>query len=65
MALTATAVLGDGLFEIAKHVWLAAYLLQVSALASVAAVVVVSAGRVVDLRRRTRTPRQSVDSGAR
>jgi hypothetical protein len=33
VALTAVAVTGDGYFEIAKHVWLAAYLLDVTAVA--------------------------------
>jgi hypothetical protein len=35
VALVATAVAGDGFFEIAKHVWPAAYLLQVAAAAAV------------------------------
>jgi hypothetical protein len=33
VALTTAAVIGDGYFEIAKHVWLAAYLLDVTAIA--------------------------------
>ncbi|HEX4704951.1 MAG TPA: hypothetical protein VH352_22675 [Pseudonocardiaceae bacterium] len=33
VGLAAFAVLGDGFFEIAKHVWLAAYLLDVTAMA--------------------------------
>lgn len=33
VGIVAVAVLGDGYFEIAKHVWLAAYLLDVTALA--------------------------------
>jgi hypothetical protein len=49
LALVAAAVLGDGFFEIAKHVWLAAYLLEVTAaaalLAGVAAGVQVRARR--------------------
>ncbi len=40
VGLVAVAVLGDGYFEIAKHVWLAAYLLAVCAVAVVGAVVV-------------------------
>ena len=37
LALVAAAVLGDGFFEIAKHVWLAAYLLEVTAAAALSA----------------------------
>jgi ribosomal protein L18E len=37
LALVAAAVLGDGFFEIAKHVWLAAYLLEVTAAAALLA----------------------------
>jgi hypothetical protein len=40
VALVAAAVLGDGYFEIAKHVWLAAYLLEVTVAAAVLAGVV-------------------------
>ncbi|MFC5208368.1 hypothetical protein ACFPM0_17645 [Pseudonocardia sulfidoxydans] len=36
LALAALAVLGDGYFEIAKHVWLAAYLVDTTVLALVA-----------------------------
>ena len=38
VGLVVVDVLGDGFFEIAKHVWLAAYLLVVTAIAAVAAV---------------------------
>lgn len=37
LALVTAAVLGDGFFEIAKHVWLAAYLLEVTAVATLLA----------------------------
>lgn len=40
VGLVVAAVLGDGFFEIAKHVWLAAYLLEVSVAATVLAGVV-------------------------
>ncbi|MBA3907211.1 MAG: hypothetical protein H0X35_11085, partial [Pseudonocardiales bacterium] len=40
VALVAAAVLGDGFFEIAKHVWLAAYLLEVTAAAALLAGIV-------------------------
>lgn len=39
VGLAAFAVLGDGYFEIAKHTWLAAYLLDVTALALLGAIV--------------------------
>ena len=39
LALVAAAVLGDGFFEIAKHVWLAAYLLEVTAAAALLAAI--------------------------
>jgi len=39
LALVAVAVFGDGYFEVFKHVWLAAYLLAVSALCLVGAAV--------------------------
>ncbi|GHF53464.1 hypothetical protein FHX82_007377 [Amycolatopsis bartoniae] len=39
LSIAAVAVAGDGYFEIAKHVWLAAYLLDVVALSLVLAVV--------------------------
>ncbi|OMQ16182.1 hypothetical protein A7K94_0204325 [Modestobacter sp. VKM Ac-2676] len=47
LGLAAVAVLGDGYFEVAKHVWLAAYLLDVTvvALAGAALAVVVTAVR--------------------
>jgi hypothetical protein len=40
VGLVAAAVLGDGYFEIAKHVWLAAYLLVVTAVAVVLGIAV-------------------------
>ena len=42
VGLVAAAVLGDGYFEIAKHVWLAAYLLVVTAAALGLAVIAAS-----------------------
>ncbi|HEY9354618.1 MAG TPA: hypothetical protein VIP28_15255 [Nocardioides sp.] len=45
VGLAAIAVLGDGYFEIAKHVWLAAYLLDVTLCALLGAVVVGVRGR--------------------
>ncbi|MGY1841602.1 MULTISPECIES: glycan biosynthesis hexose transferase WsfD [unclassified Modestobacter] len=47
LGLAAVAVLGDGYFEVAKHVWLAAYLLDVTvvALAGAALAVVVAVVR--------------------
>lgn len=47
LALAGLAVLGDGYFEIAKHVWLAAYLVDTTVLALVATV----AAAAVDHRR--------------
>jgi hypothetical protein len=46
VGLVAAAVLGDGFFEIAKHVWLAAYLLEVTAVAALLAGVVACARRI-------------------
>ena len=43
VGLAVAAVLGDGYFEIAKHVWLAAYLLDVTLLALIGAVAIVGA----------------------
>ncbi|MFC7656481.1 hypothetical protein ACFQV8_08345 [Pseudonocardia benzenivorans] len=40
--LAVTAVLGDGYFEIAKHVWLAAYLVDTTAALLVATAVAVT-----------------------
>lgn len=54
VGLATLAVLGDGYFEIAKHVWLAAYLLDVTLLAlagAAATALVVAAQRVVRVRR--------------
>ena len=45
VGLVAAAVLGDGYFEIAKHVWLAAYLLAVSGSATLLGVAVIAARR--------------------
>jgi hypothetical protein len=47
VGLVAAAVLGDGYFEIAKHVWLAAYLLEVTAVAAVLAGLVAAGRRLV------------------
>jgi hypothetical protein len=46
VGLVAAAVLGDGYFEIAKHVWLAAYLLVVTAASVLLAAVVLAVRRV-------------------
>jgi hypothetical protein len=50
VVLVTTAVVGDGFFEIAKHVWLSAYLLEVTAAAAVLAGIVACGERVVRLR---------------
>lgn len=50
VSLVVVAVLGDGYFEIAKHVWLAAYLLEVTA-----AALVLAAGTTLLSRRRRGT----------
>ena len=47
VGLAITAVLGDGFYEIAKHVWLAAYLLDVTLLALIGAVVVLGSEAVL------------------
>ena len=54
VGLVAAAVLGDGYFEIAKHVWLAAYLLAVTAGAVLLAVACIAsrAFAVIEARRR-------------
>jgi hypothetical protein len=54
LGIVVMAVLGDGYYEIAKHVWLAAYLLDVAALSLCVMVVPVLARRVVDVRERHR-----------
>lgn len=45
VGLVVAAVLGDGYFEIAKHTWLAAYLLAVTAAAVLLGVGVIAARR--------------------
>lgn len=57
LGIAVMAVVGDGYFEIAKHVWLAAYLLDVTALSLclMAAPVVLRYGRKLLDRRRKRT----------
>jgi hypothetical protein len=45
VGLVAAAVLGDGYFEIAKHTWLAAYLLTVTAVAVLLGLAVIAARR--------------------
>jgi hypothetical protein len=55
IGLVAAAVLGDGYFEIAKHTWLAAYLLAVAAVAVLVALAVMVASRtfaVIEPRKR-------------
>jgi hypothetical protein len=52
VGLAAFAVLGDGYFEIAKHTWLAAYLLDVTALALLGALVTAAAQTVRSARPR-------------
>jgi hypothetical protein len=51
LGIVLLAILGDGYFEIVKHVWLAAYLLDVALLALVAEV----ARQLLD-RRKSRKP---------
>jgi len=46
VGVVAAAVLGDGYFEIAKHVWLAAYLLVLTAAAVVLGLVLAAVGAV-------------------
>jgi hypothetical protein len=67
VGLVATAVLGDGYFEIAKHTWLAAYLLAVTGTSLVLAVVVIAASRtfaVIEPRKRRARASEPV-SGSR
>lgn len=45
VAVAAAAVVGDGFFELAKHVWLASFLLVVAACCGLAAAAVAAAGR--------------------
>ena len=45
VALVAVAVVGDGFYELTKHVWLASYLLVEVALLGIAAGVVTACGR--------------------
>ncbi|MEV6824159.1 hypothetical protein [Amycolatopsis sp. NPDC051102] len=57
LGIAAMAVVGDGYFEIAKHMWLAAYLLDVTALSLgvMVAPIVLRRGRELWNRRRTET----------
>jgi hypothetical protein len=67
VGLVAAAVLGDGYFEIAKHTWLAAYLLAVTGTSLVLAVVVIAASRtfaVIEPRKRRARAAEPV-SGSR
>lgn len=67
VGLVVTAVFGDGFFEIAKHVWLAAYLLEVTGAALVLTAIVVGGHRLTRAgrdrpageRSRTRPARQA------
>jgi hypothetical protein len=55
VGLVAAAVLGDGYFEIAKHTWLAAYFLEVTATSVLLALAVVAVRRtsaVIEARKR-------------
>jgi hypothetical protein len=55
VGLVAAAVLGDGYFEIAKHVWLAAYLVAVTATSALLGLAVIAASRtfsVIEARKR-------------
>jgi hypothetical protein len=54
LGIAVMAVVGDGYFEIAKHVWLAAYLLDVAALSLCVMVVPVLVRRTPDLWERRR-----------
>jgi hypothetical protein len=56
VGLAAFAVLGDGYFEIAKHTWLAAYLLDVTTLALIGALVTATVQAVRSARSRTPQP---------
>ncbi len=56
VVLVTTAVLGDGFFEIAKHVWLSAYLLEVTAAAAVLAGILACRQRIVRPRRALSEP---------
>ncbi|MCU1679319.1 MAG: hypothetical protein JWQ81_58 [Amycolatopsis sp.] len=54
LGIVVMAVVGDGYYEIAKHVWLAAYLLDVTALSLCVMAVPVLARRAFELRERRR-----------
>lgn len=56
LGLVVAAVLGDGYFEVFKHVWLAAYLLVVTGLCLLGAVVVALGRRFAGARASTVTP---------
>ena len=45
LGLVAAAVLGDGYFEIAKHVWLAAYFVEVTATSALLGLAVLAVSR--------------------
>ncbi len=59
VGLVVVAVLGDGMFEIAKHVWLAAYFLAQTAVAAALAGVVGAARRVHARKTVSDAPRRS------
>ena len=68
VGLVAAAVLGDGYFEIAKHTWLAAYLVAVTATSVLLGLAVVAARRtfaVIEARKRRRAPSDDLRSGRR
>jgi hypothetical protein len=56
VGVVAAAVLGDGYFEIAKHVWLAAYLLVVTAAAVLLGVAVMVARRTFSVLEPRKSP---------
>jgi hypothetical protein len=61
VGLTTAAVLGDGYFEIAKHVWLAAYLLEVTLVAIVGSAIVALAHAILSRRRTDLRPGSGVE----
>jgi hypothetical protein len=60
VGLVAAAVLGDGYFEIAKHVWLAAYFLAVTVGAVLLAVVAIASRAFAVIEARLRRDRRAM-----